>query len=327
MPFVDGDVLESNEAWMAARTDLRRWRPTLETIRRRHGLDGGELHAFPTGSAVVAALNEAVVVKIFHPRDVLDCARETACFSLAERDVAVPLPRPVAAGSLDGLPYLVMTRLQGMSLTEAWPAIAPEHRRRLLAALGEATRQLHGLDVPTDAPMTVDWPRHLAEQRRTAVERQRARKLPASWCDQIERFLAAHPVAVEGPCVLLHTELMRDHVLVQRAGDDWRLTGLYDFAEAMTGPPEYEFASVGLFVSEGDPALLRAFLAGYGYDAAACTPGLSRRLLAYTLYHRYANLSWYLDRLPPPAGATNLDDLADRWFGLGPDRERTSWIR
>ena len=103
---------------------------------------------------------------------------------------------------------------------------------------------------------------------------------------------------------------------MDRDGDGpWARDGLFDFAEAITGPREYEFASVGLFVSEGEPRLLRAFLDGYGL-AEAERAGLPERLLAYTLLHRYAHLPWYMERIPPTGDDVDLPALACRWFGV-----------
>jgi hypothetical protein len=58
--------------------------------------------------------------------------------------------------------------------------------------------------------------------------------------------------------VLLHTEIMREHLLVTPHADGWSLSGLFDFEPAMRGAREYEFASVGLFVSRGDAAFYLA---------------------------------------------------------------------
>lgn len=49
-----------------------------------------------------------------------------------------------------------------------------------------------------------------------------------------------------GPPVLLHTEIMSEHLLVtQSPGGSWRLSGLLDFEPAMRGEREYEFVGAG----------------------------------------------------------------------------------
>jgi hygromycin-B 7''-O-kinase len=47
--------------------------------------------------------------------------------------------------------------------------------------------------------------------------------------------------------VLLHTEVIREHLVVNPG--TWTLSGLLDFEQAMTGDRVYEFAAAGLFVS------------------------------------------------------------------------------
>ena len=107
---------------------------------------------------------------------------------------------------------------------------------------------------------------------------------------------------------LLHTEIMREHVLVSGDGERWALSGLFDFEPAMIGDPAYECASVGVFVTCGDATLLRRFTRAYGAD-----PG-PRVFLAYALLHKYSSLRWYLERVPPPPGTSSLDALAAAWW-------------
>ena len=82
----------------------------------------------------------------------------------------------------------------------------------------------------------------------------------------------------------------------------------------MLGHPDYELASVGVFLSCGEPALLRAVCEGYGRPGGALPPDACRRAMAFALLHRYSNLRWYLERVPPPAGVHTLEELADFWW-------------
>jgi hygromycin-B 7''-O-kinase len=117
-----------------------------------------------------------------------------------------------------------------------------------------------------------------------------------------------------GTPVLLHTEVMREHLLATEGpGGAWRLSGLIDFEPAMRGEREYEFVAVEVFVAEGDARFLARTLAAYGYHRDELGPDLRRRLLAWGILHRYSNLRWWLRRLPEPSRPT-LDALADCWF-------------
>jgi hygromycin-B 7''-O-kinase len=89
---------------------------------------------------------------------------------------------------------------------------------------------------------------------------------------------------------------------------------LIDFEPAMVGEREYEFASVGLFVSGGDRLLLRTILEAYGYHDGDLNSDLAERFMAYALMHRYSNLTWYLDTVPY-SSSTTFAELALVWWG------------
>jgi hygromycin-B 7''-O-kinase len=108
---------------------------------------------------------------------------------------------------------------------------------------------------------------------------------------------------------------MREHLLVDGEGDAVRLSGLFDFEPATIGAAEYEFASVGVFFTGGDASLLRRLLLSYGYGEAALDEAMARRSMTYALLHRYSNLRWYLERVPPRPGVDSLAALARQWFG------------
>jgi hygromycin-B 7''-O-kinase len=139
--------------------------------------------------------------------------------------------------------------------------------------------------------------------------------LPEPWTSQLDAFLDEVPLP-ERPPVLLHTEVMSQHLLVSESADGWRLSGLIDFEPAMRGDREYEFAAIGVFVAEGDARFLTRTLTAYGYAREELGPELRRRLLAWAILHRYSHLASWLRRLPYPAEPT-FGAIADRWFATG----------
>lgn len=76
------------------------------------------------------------------------------------------------------------------------------------------------------------------------------------------------------------------------------------------GAPEYEFAAIGPFLSQGNGDFLKAMLTAYGYETV--DEQVRRRLLAYFVLHRYGNLRLALN--VAPTSATTLDELAEHWW-------------
>lgn len=281
----------------------------------------GEARLFEAGSLPVFAAGDAHVLKLYPPCFAHEGGHERAVLSRLEGALPLPTPRVVAGGERDGWRYLVLERIPGAPLDALWPSFTPAERVRLAAELGRFLRALHAVDAGEPASARVDWPRFLREQAERCVETQRRRSLPPRWLEQIPSFLARVGLPAPTRPALLHTEIMRAHVFARRGAGGWSLSGVVDFEPAMVGAPEYELASVGLFLTCGSGPALRALLLAYGYDAPELGLELQRRLLAYALLHRYSNLRWYLERLPPGDGVSTLDALAARWWAVGDEPE------
>lgn len=223
-------------------------------------------------------------------------------------------PRVHAAGERDGWGYVLMSRVPGVPLDTVWGQVPTAGRDRLAGQLGEMVAALHETPPPAIRNWwPADWPGFVAQRRAQAVSEQRGLGLPAAWAEQIPGFLDAVTLPPGTP-VLLHTEVMREHLLVTEAPDGaWQLSGLTDFEPAMRGEREYEFVAVGVFVARGDARFLARTLTAYGYRPDQLGPGLRRRLLAWAILHRYSNLWRWMRRLPGPARLT-LGALADSWF-------------
>ncbi|MGW0532981.1 aminoglycoside phosphotransferase family protein [Streptomyces sp. NPDC003032] len=289
-------------------------RPGAEDLCARLGLAGAPLTRYPEGSMPVYAVGDRHVLKLFPAVDADDATTEARVLSHVQGRLPVPTPQMRDAGAYEnGWRYVLMSRLPGEGLATAWPDIPRADRERIVADAAEALAALHALDPEplSDVLGPGDWDAFLAGQRVGAVDRQRKRALPESWLEQIPDFLDSVPLPADGRGgrSLLHTEFMRQHLVVDRA-DHWRLTGLFDFEPAMIGDPAYDFVGVGVFVTRAEPGLLPRFMKEYGttYDP--------RQLLAYTLLHVYSHLPWYMRELPAPPEPT-LEALAETWFGQG----------
>ena len=295
--------------WQAVVFDEKIVRPAAEDLAARLGLAGAGLRRYPGGSRPVYAVGDRRVLKLYPTVSAPDSVTEARVLDYLNGRLPVATPELLAHGEYEnGWRYLLMSQLPGTELAAAWPAIPRRQQDRVASEAGEMLAALHGLDPEPLHPVLgpADWAGFLAGQRARALERQRQVKLPDPWLSQIEGFLESVPLAPGRERVLLHTEVMREHLVVSPG--TWTLSGLLDFEQAMTGDRAYEFVTVGLLVSRCDPRLLGRILAAYGRDFDP------RELLAYTLLHAQSNLPESLKEFPAPPEPT-LDSLALAWFG------------
>lgn len=306
---------QDDAGWDALLDDERALAAGVTALLSRHGLSHEPRQRYDSGSLPVYAVGDQHVLKLFAPGGQEHATVEARVLAAVQGALPIPTPQLVAADSHDGWPYLLMSRLRGQRLVDAWPALTLSERDRTADTLGETIAALHTIDTTPLAGLPPRWGDFIAAQRDSAAERQSKRRLDAHWLERVPEFLQRWMPPAVAQHVLLHTEIMREHLMLGRDGATPRLSGLFDFEPAMLGAAEYEFASVGLFVACGDARTLRRVLLAYGYPLQALDETLQCRFMAYALLHRYSNLRRYLERLPA-GDATTLEQLAVRWWPL-----------
>ncbi|MBV9095533.1 MAG: aminoglycoside 3'-phosphotransferase/choline kinase family protein [Streptosporangiaceae bacterium] len=304
----------TEDAFTAICQDEAALRPGVEQLCRLLRVETSGLTRYASGSRPVYAAGD-LVLKLFPPVTIWPGFEvEAKVLTAVQGKLPTPTPQVHAAGAHDGWGYVLMSRLPGVPLDTVWDDIPAGDLDRLAHQLGETIAVLHQSPPPAVKDWwPSDWSAFVARQRAHCVSEQRALGLPELWAGQLAGFLDAVALPPRPPA-LLHTEVMRQHLLAaEGTGGTWRLSGLIDFEPAMRGEREYEFVGVGVFVAEGDGRFLARTLTAYGYRHDQLGPGLRRRLLAWGILHRYSNLRWWMRRLPEPSRPT-LDALADCWF-------------
>ncbi|MFJ6695244.1 phosphotransferase family protein [Streptomyces sp. NPDC091272] len=303
--------VNTDEEWDAVVPDEALVRPAAEDVCARLGLPGAALTRYAEGSQPVYAVGGDHVLKLYPGSAAEDGIREGRVLRHLHGRLPLRTPEVFSSGPyVRGWRYVLMSQLPGEDLALAWPRVPAAVRADLVAQAGEALAALHALDPAPLAPHLGpdDWHGFLAGQRAGAVARQRACGLPEEWIARIPAFLDTVELPAGPRRVLLHTEFMRQHLLVDPR--TWRLTGLIDFEPAMIGDPAYDLVGVGLFVTRGEPGLMARFQQAYGASFDA------RQLLAHALLHVYSNFTWYFRELPMPAEQT-WEAVAEAWFAAG----------
>ncbi len=265
------------------------WRPAVETICDRHGLDVGSLRRGDHGSHVVFRTDRRWI-KLFAPLWRRSHQREHLGLV---RAAELAVPSIVAEGEIEGWPYLVLTHVEGVRAGDVVAGLPDAEAEFLAAAMGEWMARLHALPTHGLDDITDDWPAFVARQRAGCIAHHRQGDATEPWLEQIAAWLetAPPPHEPESPPVLLHADLTDDHFLLRERAGCWEIAGVIDFGDAMVGHAPYEFAAPCVFFFQRRPAPRRAMLRAYGLEP---TSELSAKITAYTMLHKYGRFAQYL---------------------------------
>jgi hygromycin-B 7''-O-kinase len=273
------------QAW---RADAAQCLPAALDIARHHGLLVNDPHLFSTGTNLVVGLGRDLILKIFPPMLRGQFLSERLSLHLLQGRLSIPIPEIMVEGERDGWPYLVITRLHGVLGTAAWPALPEEAKERVLGQIGETIAEVQKVPVGELAVIEPRWDQFMRQQIAGCRARHVRLGLPSKYLDGLEQLLAeaATLIPMDAPPVILTGEYIPENFLLSQDSSGWRLSGLIDFGDVMTGWGEYDLLGPSAFMTAGMPRRVQRLLQGFGYSKADMTPALTRRLMVLMLLHR-----------------------------------------
>lgn len=283
----------SIEAFDAWRAEPSQWLPMAIDIARSHSLWCADPHAFSTGTNLVVGLNPRLILKIFPPMLRHQFVAERAALLQLHGRLSIPIPEIVLEGERAQWPYLVITRMNGVMGTEAWTTLPEDQRERVLTQIGEVIAEVQRIPVGNLSDLEPQWEQFIPKQFDGCRVRHERLGLPKKYLHGLEDFLqgAAALIPVNASPVILTGEYVPENFLLSQDSTGWRLAGLIDFGDAMTGWGEYDLLGPSTFMAGGMPGRVRSLFRGFGYSETSADPTLSRRLMALLLLHRHSNLT------------------------------------
>jgi hygromycin-B 7''-O-kinase len=279
------------EAYQAWRADVSRCLPAALDIARSHGLPHGDPHLYSTGTNLVIALDDALVLKVFPPLLRHQFESERSSLSQLRGRLGIPIPEIVLEGERDQWPYLVITRLCGIIGTQAWPTLPEDQKERVLGQIGETIADVQRVPVGKLSRIEPRWDQFISNQIEGCRARHARLGLPQKYLDGLDDLLRDAPalIPMNAPAVILTGEYIPENFLLSRQDRGWRLSGLIDFGDVMTGWGEYDLLGPSAFMTAGMPRRVRSLFAGFGYANANIDPALKRRLMTLLLLHRFSD--------------------------------------
>jgi hygromycin-B 7''-O-kinase len=272
------------------RADPARWREAAIDIARSHRLPHAELRPFATGSNLVAALDDHLVLKIFPSMLRHQYVAERTTLAVIAGQLAIPTPRIVVDGERDGWPYLVITRLAGIGGEAVWPAMPEDQKLRVLEQIGGVIAAVQAIPPGPLLGLEPRWDEFVPRQIAGCRARHERLGLAPRYLAGLDDYLAdaARVVPTAIAPVILTGEYIPENFLLREEAGRWDLAGLIDFGDVMTGWGEYDLLGPSTFMAGGVPARIAALLRGHG--TPELDPARAHRLMTLYLLHRFSDL-------------------------------------
>lgn len=281
-------ALASAEAFRAWRTDRSQWLPAVTEIARGHALPYGSIEAFSTGTNLVVALGNRLILKLFPPMFRSQFVSEHTSLALLDGRLSVPIPKIVFQGEREQWPYLVITRLDGILGTQAWPLLPEDQKENVLGQIGETIAAVQRAPIGDLAYLEPNWQQFIAKQIEGCRTRHQRLGLPPKYLAGLDELLRQAPdlIPMHAAPVILTGEYIPENILLSCHSGEWKLSGLIDFGDVMTGWGEYDLLGPSAFMTAGMPRRVHRLLRGFGVLEADIDEALTRRLLILMLLHR-----------------------------------------
>jgi hygromycin-B 7''-O-kinase len=284
-------MLSDFEAFQAWRADPSQWLPAALDVARSEGLPHADPKPFLTGTNLVLALDDRLVLKIFPPMLRAQFVSERASLSQLRGRLSIAVPEIVRQGERDQWPYLVITRLHGVLGAQAWPGLPEDQKERVLRRIGETIAEVQRAPLGELSAIEPRWDQLMRRQIDGCRARHTRLGLPHKFLACLDDFLAAAIplIPMDAPPVILTGEYIPENFLLSNETSGWQLSGLIDFGDVLAGWGEYDLLGPSAFMTAGIPRRVRSLLEGYGYSSADIGPELRRRLMALMLLHRHSD--------------------------------------
>lgn len=284
------------------------WLDVSKQISQKHRISFTDLKRANSSDHVVFLIDDSLVLKIYRPfRNCFE--RETKAVEFVGGKTDFKTPEIIETGEIENLNYALMTQMSGIPMTRAdWLKI-PENEQLLFAGkLARGLKRIHALRADS---FVSDWADFVEDRAATFIERQIAHGVNQKVLDALPAFIEENLklVPVNPRKTFMHGDVHFGNLRILKTNGEWKISGLFDFADSRVGFHEYEFLAVGVLMFQGQSKIQREFFKSYGYAEKDLDKAMRKRLMMLTMLYETADLRRYAMRLKPEATEFSLDEL------------------
>jgi hygromycin-B 7''-O-kinase len=289
---------EQYDAW---KHDKDFWDQKIHGIIEKEGWETGTIRRFSYGATVVYSYKETYVIKLYPAYFKDQFVKEREVLESIHHNInVVETPKLVRYGMWEGWNYIIMTQLKGELLIDLWERFSPAEKLMLSQDLGKTIKEFHSIQTNNFTSIRVDWDAFIKQQLQNMKNHHQYAGLQEALLSDLDHYVEEQYMNYHPQEVLLTGEYTPFNLMINKVDGAWKLTGVIDFADCFLGDADYDLLGPILFMFNSNQKLIFEFLKSYGYTQDGLDEALQKKLMIYTILHRYSDINSYLPQDEEP---------------------------
>ncbi len=204
-------------------------------------------------------------------------------------------PQILAQGTIEDWPYIILSHVEGERIGDVWSTFNSEEKSSLARQIATTTLELQACVADSVVRERGNWQEFIKARLENVVAHHHAKNLDPLWLNKLAGFIGQFDKSefIGTKEVFLHADLTWDHFLVSQRNGSPVVSGVIDLADCRVGHTEYDIPASATFIFKNEPASLREYMLGLGYEERELNQRLSEKLMAWTCLHFFSDLNNY----------------------------------
>ncbi|MDN3015213.1 phosphotransferase [Paenibacillus sp. BSR1-1] len=288
------------------------WDQKIAEILIQEKLPLTGIRKFHYGANIVYSFGgNQFVIKLFPKHLNEQYTRELEVLTILEGKIKiVDTPKLVNHGSFEGWNYLIMTQLQGELLIDIWDRLTNEEQENLSKDLGKTIKEFHEVPITGLKQLPSNWNGFIQKQFKNMKHYHQNMELNSNLYSDLDLYVEEKYINTNPENKLLTGEYTPFNLLLNNRNGNWKLTGVIDFADCFLGDGDYDLLGPIMFMFNSNQKLIKHFLESYGFPKIEVNHVLQKKLMTYTILHRFSDINYFASQNQEAKLAANFNELA-----------------
>ncbi|NOT79777.1 MAG: aminoglycoside phosphotransferase family protein [Bacteriovoracaceae bacterium] len=263
------------------------------------------------GSSLVFKIGTEHFLKITPPFYSGSIEAEFAATKTIGNQLPFSIPNILVNDQIEKWNYIITTHVKGQQAKNVCRIMTHENMKIFAKDIGKIIKDIHSIQSEGFERDFGPWSVYLENNLKNQEEIHLNRGNSPEWSKKISQFVNKYTKQLLslGPAKLIHADLNHEHLMLEEMNNEWRVTGVLDFADSMNAPIEMEFILPIICFFKGKPDLQRLVWEGAQYHSTIAPDDYSNIMMALSLQNRFIAFHDWFDR-EIGKGAKSVEEIA-----------------